>query len=232
MKLCSPSNGCEPRPVKGDPPTPGASLAASAVTKTPMRRHASEWAVGFTATKERSFWVPRALCSLKAMAVSTRWASRGIVKLRLTAAFGAQYGGFATDWSPVSWGSLDELFVNLTMPTCLPHPTRPPRPKKCGGESVNRARTATPLYQTCYLIQSSRAPTLLPTSDRTAGGDCQIGWGGLDPVRYSIGRASWYFGGSRRPGRWQMGARHRGRFFGRASDESTHGCAVFVAWIR
>ena len=46
MKLCSPSNGCETRPVKGDPPTPGASLAASAVTKTPMRRHASEWAVG------------------------------------------------------------------------------------------------------------------------------------------------------------------------------------------
>ena len=40
----------------------------------------------------------------------------GIVKLRLTAAFDAQYGGFATDWSPVSWGSLDELFVNLTMP--------------------------------------------------------------------------------------------------------------------
>ena len=40
----------------------------------------------------------------------------GIVKLRLTAAFDAQYGGFATDWSPVSWGSLDELFVSLTMP--------------------------------------------------------------------------------------------------------------------
>ena len=51
MKLCSPSNGCETRPVKGDPPTPGASLAASAVTKTPMRRHASEWAVGCTATQ-------------------------------------------------------------------------------------------------------------------------------------------------------------------------------------
>ena len=47
MKLCSPSNGCETRPVKDDPPTPVASLAASAVTKTPMRRHASEWAVGF-----------------------------------------------------------------------------------------------------------------------------------------------------------------------------------------
>ena len=44
-------NGCETRPVKGDPPTPGASLAASAVTKTPMRRHASEWAVGCTATQ-------------------------------------------------------------------------------------------------------------------------------------------------------------------------------------
>ena len=42
------------------------------------------------------------------------------VKLRLTAAFGAQYGGFATDWSPVSWGSLDELFVNLTMPLVAP----------------------------------------------------------------------------------------------------------------
>ena len=76
MKLCSPSNGCETRPVKGDPPTPVASLAASAVTKTPMRRHASEWAVGLTATKERSFWVPRAWCSLKALAVSTRWARR------------------------------------------------------------------------------------------------------------------------------------------------------------
>ena len=43
----------------------------------------------------------------------------GIVKLRLTAAFDAQYGGFATDWSPVSWGSLDELFVNLTVSMIL-----------------------------------------------------------------------------------------------------------------
>ena len=33
------------------------------------------------------------------------------------AAFDAQHGGFATGWSPVSWGSIDELFVNLTMPT-------------------------------------------------------------------------------------------------------------------
>ena len=40
----------------------------------------------------------------------------GIVKLRLAAVFDAQHGGFATGCSPVSWGSIDELFVNLTMP--------------------------------------------------------------------------------------------------------------------
>ena len=40
----------------------------------------------------------------------------GIVKLRLAAVFDAQHGGFATGWSPVSWGAIDELFVNLTMP--------------------------------------------------------------------------------------------------------------------
>ena len=38
------------------------------------------------------------------------------VKLRLPAIIDAQHGGFATGWSPVSWGSIDELFVNLTMP--------------------------------------------------------------------------------------------------------------------
>ena len=38
---------------------------------------------------------------------------RGIVTLRLAAAFDAQHGGFATGWSPVSWGAIDELFVNL-----------------------------------------------------------------------------------------------------------------------
>ena len=41
----------------------------------------------------------------------------GIVKLRLMAVFDAQHGGFETGWSPISWGSIDELFVNLTMPT-------------------------------------------------------------------------------------------------------------------
>ena len=40
-----------------------------------------------------------------------------LVKLRLTAVFDAQHGGFATGWSPVSWGLIDELFVNLTMPS-------------------------------------------------------------------------------------------------------------------
>ena len=40
----------------------------------------------------------------------------GIVKLRLTAVFDAQHGGFETGWSPISWGSIAELFVNLTMP--------------------------------------------------------------------------------------------------------------------
>ena len=29
------------------------------------------------------------------------------VKLRLTAVCDAQYGGFTTGWSPVSWGSID-----------------------------------------------------------------------------------------------------------------------------
>ena len=42
--------------------------------------------------------------------------SWGIVKLKLTAVFDAQHGGFTTGWSPASWGSIDELFVNLTMP--------------------------------------------------------------------------------------------------------------------
>ena len=31
----------------------------------------------------------------------------GIVKLKLTAVFDAQHGGFTTGWSPVSWGSID-----------------------------------------------------------------------------------------------------------------------------
>ena len=44
------------------------------------------------------------------------------VKLRLMAVFDSQHGGFATGWSPVSWGSINELFVNLTIPSG--HPTQ------------------------------------------------------------------------------------------------------------
>ena len=36
--------------------------------------------------------------------------------MKLTVVFDAQHGGFTTGWSPASWGSIDELFVNLTMP--------------------------------------------------------------------------------------------------------------------
>ena len=39
------------------------------------------------------------------------------VKLRLTAVSDPQHGGFTTGWSPVSWGSIDQLFVNLTVPS-------------------------------------------------------------------------------------------------------------------
>ena len=38
------------------------------------------------------------------------------VKLRLTAVFDVQHGGFTTGSSPVSWGAIAELFVNWTVP--------------------------------------------------------------------------------------------------------------------
>ena len=41
---------------------------------------------------------------------------KGIVKLRLTAVSDPQHGGFTAGSSPASWGSIDELFVNLTAP--------------------------------------------------------------------------------------------------------------------
>ena len=53
-------------------------------------------------------WIPRRFFTVQ-------W--EGIVKLRPTAVFDAQYGGFTTGSSPVSWGSIDELFVNLTVPS-------------------------------------------------------------------------------------------------------------------
>ena len=57
------------------------------------------------------------------------------VKLRLTAVSDAQHGGFATGWSPVYWGSIDDLFVNLTMP-----PTRRRRPRRHPGPVWARRR--------------------------------------------------------------------------------------------
>ena len=54
--------------------------------------------------------------SWRSGSVRTPRTKSGTVKLRLPAVFDAQHGGFATGLSPVSWGSIDELFVNLTMP--------------------------------------------------------------------------------------------------------------------
>ena len=42
------------------------------------------------------------------------------VKLKLTAVFDAQHGGFTTGWSPASWGSIDDLLVNLTAQSSHP----------------------------------------------------------------------------------------------------------------
>ena len=70
MKFGSSSSGCEPRPAKGEPAQPVASLAASKETTAPMRRRASVWAVGKAATKIMSSRVPRGSLSSKATAVS------------------------------------------------------------------------------------------------------------------------------------------------------------------
>ena len=70
MKFGSLSSGCEPRPAKGEPAQPVASLATAAVTRPSMRRHASVWAVGNAATKTMSSRVPRALDRPKATAIS------------------------------------------------------------------------------------------------------------------------------------------------------------------
>ncbi len=70
--LGSSSSGCDPRPAKGEPAQPVVSLATSAVTRTAMRRHASEWAVGNAATKTTSSRMSRGSCSSKATAVSPR----------------------------------------------------------------------------------------------------------------------------------------------------------------
>ena len=51
MKFGLSSSGCEPRPAKGEPAQPVASLATDAATRPAMRRRASVWAVGNAATK-------------------------------------------------------------------------------------------------------------------------------------------------------------------------------------
>ena len=70
MKLGLSSSGCKPRPAKGEPAQPVASLATDAVTRPAMRRRASVWAVGNAATKTMSSRVPRALRVPKATALS------------------------------------------------------------------------------------------------------------------------------------------------------------------
>ncbi len=70
MKFGSSSSGCDPRPAKGEPAQPVASLATDAVTRPAMRRRASMWAVGNAATKTMSSRVPRGLEPSKATALS------------------------------------------------------------------------------------------------------------------------------------------------------------------
>ena len=70
MKFGSSSSGCEPRPAKGQPAQPVASLATVTATWPAMRRRASMWAVGKAATKITTFRVPRVFFYSKAMAVS------------------------------------------------------------------------------------------------------------------------------------------------------------------
>ena len=48
------------------------------------------------------------------LTLDTQILSEGIAKLRLTAVSDPQHGGFTAGSSPVSWGSIDELCVNLT----------------------------------------------------------------------------------------------------------------------
>ena len=105
----------------------------------------------------------------------------GIVKLGLTAVFDAQHGGVATGWSPVFWGLIDELFVNLTMPVQQaqavparrrPHPASTAAPRTTSSLRLVRRRTVQKRDRgvdgrSCItlLTESRRA-----TSHRAAGG--------------------------------------------------------------
>ena len=97
-----------------------ASLAAFAVTRSSMRRCASKWAVGIAATKRRSFWVPKALCSLKATAASASLGEQG------TAPSGVYDYGTLEEDGPETWETL----------------TLPCERTGCSGEPVTRLRRA------------------------------------------------------------------------------------------
>jgi hypothetical protein len=51
MKFGTSSSGCDPRPAKGEPAQPVASLATDAATRPAMRRRAKVWAVGMQPRK-------------------------------------------------------------------------------------------------------------------------------------------------------------------------------------
>lgn len=72
MKFGSSSSGCEPRPAKGEPAQPVASLAASKETTAPMRRRASMWAVGNAATKTMSSRVGACDCGARRRPLDVR----------------------------------------------------------------------------------------------------------------------------------------------------------------
>ena len=67
-------------------------------------------------------------------------AAQGIVRLRLTAVSDPQHGGFTAGSSPVSWGSIDELFVNLTVPERVPGAEALPEAETTCGPSRAAAR--------------------------------------------------------------------------------------------
>jgi hypothetical protein len=71
MKFGLSSSGCKPRPAKGEPAQPVASLALVAVMRAAMRRYASRWAVGNATTKTMSSRVPRVLHDPKPTVVSS-----------------------------------------------------------------------------------------------------------------------------------------------------------------
>ena len=96
--------------VKGNPRAQRLVLEAVALSQDEAPRTAEQPRPPLRS----SSWTPNLASPRKIAGPRT-----GIVKLRLTAVSDPQHGGFATGSSPVSWGSLDELFVNLTVSMIL-----------------------------------------------------------------------------------------------------------------